>query len=173
MSFVFAQLHLSQSANANWRATAAAWRGCCLEIFSRAERSIDNCIAQLETQGRSIGHDAHHPGARSRHRALQDYLASEPFTPHCGAAVRKLAEWETIVSDRPWIAHGEMIVEPSGVRFRLAAHDGKPALPATPRSFDRFAMLALLRRADAAQWALHDQLGQIGAAARRIGPQPG
>ncbi len=170
MSFSFAPPRVPPVSSMGWQATAAAWRGCCLEVFSRAEHSIDDCITELEVRGRCVGRDSHHPGAKGRLKALVEYLEREPFSPHCRESIRKLCAWEEKWDDRLWFAHGRMNVAPGQITLSLTTHDGKTRSKRRDRSFDRFAMLAVLTEIDAAEHALRIQLGQIRAAARRSVP---
>ncbi|BDI59841.1 hypothetical protein [Qipengyuania nanhaisediminis] len=154
---------------ADWQATAMAWRGACLDLYSRTEAALDDCIAELECLGCALGRDSHHPGAKARHRALALFLGKGGFTCHDAATARKLADWAELAEERAWFAHGTMKVTGQGVVFMLSTHDGSRRLGPETRAFSRIEMVAWLRRIASAKTELASQLGQIRAEAKRRG----
>lgn len=169
MSYQFRHSNQDEALTLSWEATAFAWRGCCLEIFARGEASIDDCLSVLEEQQLPLGSDLHHPGAVSRTRALSVFLETHKFSEHCAAAIKRIADWSTATIDRPCLAHGKMVATAAGVTIRASSHDGKSRTTSPARQFTRFEMLALLVSLDRAQTRLHQQLGQVKAAARTAG----
>ena len=168
MSFVFKPGAHGRKPTESWASTACAWRGACLEIYARGERSIDDCIAELEKLTGPIGHEAHHPGAAARARALNEMLGRNRSSVHHPAAIRNLQNWIRLVAERPFLAHGVMKARHGGVTIALSAHDGSSRNAMTPKHLNPFEMIAYLRRIDHAQRALNGQLGQVRAAARRV-----
>lgn len=169
MSFHFAPGSLFDATHVDWQITVAAWRGSCLEVFSRAERSIDDIICALEEAGRDVGPDAHHVGAASRLRALKKYLETHETGGHEKACVRFLEQWTELCQHRGMLAHGEMKAGPEGAQFTFRAHDGKRRLVPVTVRFDQIEMAVLLKRLAELQARLHGQLGQIRAAVKRGG----
>lgn len=167
MSFQFAPHTLFESTEVDWQITATAWRGTMLEIFSRAERSVDDCIDTLETYDWDLGSDAHHQGASARIRALSRFLERENFTNHCNACAEMLEAWRALMGQRATIAHGAMTISEQGVTLRYSAHSVGKAKTNHSEAFTRLQMLELLKRLGDDQSRLHAQLGQIKAAARQ------
>lgn len=167
MSVIFAPPRVPVNASIEWHLTATAWLECCLEVFSRVDRSIDECIASLEGSGMDRVLDPHDQGQRVRGKALSQFLESERFSPHWRAAVEKLQAWDDKEIDRLWLANGILTVRPGEIELSLSIQDDKAAASPMTRTFHAIQMLAFLRELDEAQRALHSQLGQIRAAARK------
>ena len=167
MSYPFAPPVAAGHNSIDWEITALAWRGTILDLFARAEYSIDECLAQLREAGFDPGPDIHHPGARTRNRALSDLLERDSFTGHAPSCIKKLASWRGLLKQRAMIAHGEMTVTAQGASFRYREHRGKSGAVPHDITLTRMEMLALLARLRADQLRLHQQLGQIKAAAKR------
>lgn len=167
MSYQFAPPVAAGHQSIDWEITALAWRGTILDLFARAERSIDECLAQLKEAGFDPGPDTHHPGARARSRALSELLKRETFTQHAPICIEMLEEWRALLDQRGMIAHGEMSVLENGASFRYLEHRGKKGAVPHNETLTKMEMLALLSRLRVDQQRLHQQLGQIKAAARR------
>lgn len=167
MSFQFAPGSLLDATHVDWPITVAAWRGSCLEVFSRAERSVDDIISALEESGRDLGPDAHHVGAAARLRALKTYLETHELRGHEKACVRFLEQWTELCRHRAALAHGEMKAGPQGAKLTFRPHDGKRQLDPVSAHFDQIEMVVLLKQLADMQSRLHGQLGQIKAAIRR------
>lgn len=154
----------------DWHVTAFAWRGACLDVFSRAEHSIDDCCEVLEVSGCDLGPMAHHNFCAARANALRGFLAERgSFTAHAKPCVEMLDEWCSLMQQRVLVAHGKMSVSDAGLTLRYREHRGKKGVTAHEQSFSRLDMLAFLKRISEVQRRLHMQLGQIKAAARRGG----
>ena len=154
----------------DWHVTAFAWRGACLDIFSRAEHSIDDCLEVLEGSGGDLGQNAHHHFSAARANALRDFLAERSsFTAHAKPCVEMLDEWCALMQQRVLVAHGRMAVSDIGLTLRYREHRGKKGVTTHEQSFSRLEMLGFLKRISEVQRRLHMQLGQIKAAARRGG----
>lgn len=166
MSVIFVPPRVTRIATAEWHSTATAWHECCLEVFSRAERSIDECIASLEESGRSLVRYLHDKGCEARGRALARYLESERFSPHWRASVGRLKAWDATGDDLLFFTSGRLIVRPGEIDLSLSAPDGKAETSPKTRTLNSIQMLVFLRELDESQRALHSQLGQIRAAAR-------
>ena len=166
MSFQFRHSAQKDALAPSWAMTAVAWRGCCLEIFSRGEASIDDCLSALEAKHLPLGSEAHHPGAISRLRTLSNFLETHKFSNHFASAVQRIADWSDVTVCRPCLAHGVMVANAAGVALQASSHDGTSRTILTVQNFTRLEMLELLVRLDSTQVRLHQQLGQIKAAAR-------
>ena len=106
MSFEFAPSSLTPACEIPWPVIVSAWRGTILDLYSRAERSVDDCIRVLEGAGHELGADSHHQGALARNRALKAYLDTSEFTPHSKVCSERLGDWQSQMSRRSALAHG-------------------------------------------------------------------
>jgi hypothetical protein len=166
MSYQFRHSAQKEALATSWAMTAFAWRGCCLEIFSRGEASIDDCLSALEEKHLPLGPEAHHPGAVSRLRTLSNFLETHKFSNHFASAIQRIDDWSDVTLCRPCLAHGVMVANATGVAIQASSHDGTKRTIFTAQHFTRLEMLELLVRLDSAQTRLHQQLGQVKAAAR-------
>lgn len=153
-----------------WPVTVCAWRGCCIEVFSRAEHSVADCLRTLEEAGVSLGKDARHPFAGTRLKALADCIARHDFGGHGKAALKRIGEWERLWDTRAFLAHGEVKATAHGIAIRHITFDGKAEKRLPPKQISRFEMLGLLAEMENAQKLLHHQLGQIKAMAGTVKP---
>jgi hypothetical protein len=153
-----------------WPVTVCAWRGCCIEVFARAEHSVADCLRTLEAAGVSLSREARSPFAANRLKALADCIARHDFGGHGKVALKNIAEWERLYETRAFLAHGEVKATPHGIAIRHITFDGKAEQRLAPKQISRFEMLALLAEMEDAQKALHHQLGQIKAMARAVKP---
>lgn len=153
-----------------WPVTVCAWRGCCIEVFARAEHSAADCLRTLEEARVSLGKEARNPFAANRLKALADCIARHDFGGHGKVALKRLAAWERLYETRAFLAHGEVKATPHGITIRHITFDGKAEKRLAPRHISRFEMLALLAEMEDAQKLLHQQLGHIKALARTVKP---
>ena len=145
----------------DWQITANAWRGSCLEVFSRAERSIDDCIAKLERSGFDLGALAHHRDTAARARTLKEFLERTDAVEHPKACVRMLEKWIILLGERALVAHGAMAISRDSVSLRLREHGGSDGSTEREQSFTRIQMLSLLNRLGSDQGQLQQQLSRI------------
>lgn len=150
-----------------WSVIASAWRGTILDLYSRAERSVDDCISALEDAGHDLGADGHHIAALARNRALKRYLDTSEFTPHAKVCSKRLGEWQMHLSRRTGLAHGVMTANREGATFVYEEHKGADGVARHECAFSMIEMIEFLRALDVNYRQLHMQLGQIKAAARQ------
>lgn len=167
MSFEFAPSSLTQADELPWPIIASAWRGTVLELYSRAERSVDDCIQALEDAGHELGAESHHQGALARNRALTRYLELSEFTPHSKVCSERLGDWQVRLSCRSALAHGVMKCTDQGVTLRYEEHKGSNKVTHHECVYSMIEMTGFLRSLEADYAQLHMQLGQIKAAAKR------
>ena len=91
-----------------WSVAVCAWRGCCLEVFARAEHSVADCLRALEFAGLAVGKDGHHPFAATRLKALNACIASHDFGGHGKTAQARIGRWDKVHELRAYLAHGEI-----------------------------------------------------------------
>lgn len=156
----------------HWPVTVCAWRGCCIEVFARAEHSVAACLRALEQAGIALGKDAHHPAPAARLKALAACIAQHDFGGHGKVALTRIAAWERIYETRAILAHGTLKAVPDGIVIQLIAFDGKAEKRLPQQQVGQVDMLRLLGQIEAAQIALHHQLGQIKALAAKARPAP-
>lgn len=158
----------------DWSVAVCAWRGCCLEVFSRAEHSIADCLRTLASAGVPLSKDALNPFAGNRLKALRTCIASEGFGGHGKVALKRVAEWERVYETRAHLAHGEIVPTPRGIKVSHITFDGKAETRHPAKDYSRIEMLEMLADIEAAQKQLHHQLGQIKAMALKAKkPDPG
>lgn len=157
-----------------WSVAVCAWRGCCIEVFARAEHSTADCLRTLASAGVPLGKDALNPFAGIRLKALRTCIANEGFGGHGKAALKRIAEWERVYETRAYLAHGEIKTTAQGINVSHITFDGKTETRHPTKGFTRFEMLEMLADIEAAQQSLHHQLGQIKALAfKSQKPNPG
>lgn len=148
-----------------WPVTVCAWRGCCIEVFARAEHSVADCLRSLEAVGVKLGKDARHSFAATRLKALAKCVAQHDFGGHGKVAQKRIDAWEKIYETRAFLAHGEIKATANGITIRHIAFDGKTEKQFALKQLSRFEMLQALAEMEAAQKLLHQQLGHIKALA--------
>jgi len=89
-----------------WPVTVCAWRGCCIEVFARAEHSFSDCLRHLGQAGIVLGKDARSHAAVTRLRGLRGILHRYDLGGHGKVAERRLDAWERIYETRAYLAHG-------------------------------------------------------------------
>lgn len=153
-----------------WSVAVCAWRGCCIEVFSRAEHSVADCLRVLEGAGVQLGKDARSPFASKRLKAMSACVRHHDFGGHGKVALKRIAEWERVYETRAFLAHGEVNATAQGITIRHITFDSKTEkrLPLKPLS--RVEMLKALAEMEAAQKLLHQQLGHIKALASSAKP---
>lgn len=156
----------------HWPVTVCAWRGCCIEVFARAEHSVADCLRALEMAGVAVGKDAHSPFAATRLKSLSTSIKRHDFGGHGKAALDRIESWERVYEARACLAHGRIKATPSGIAIIPVAFGGKAEGPAPPRQISKLDMLKLLAEIERAQIGLHNQLGQIKALAPSAAPLP-
>ncbi|WP_379922836.1 hypothetical protein [Erythrobacter sp. R86502] len=154
----------------DWSVAVCAWRGCCLEVFSRAEHSVADCLRALEKAGIAVGKDARHPFAGARLKALSTCIASHDFGVHGKVARTRIGRWEKVHELRAYLAHGTVKASGNGVVIQHAAFDGKTEKRLPPRQLNRIEMLTILAELEEVQTHLHQQLGHIKALAAKVKP---
>ncbi|MFN3990303.1 MAG: hypothetical protein ACK4IS_08590 [Erythrobacter sp.] len=153
-----------------WSVAVCAWRGCCLEVFARAEHSVADCLRALEQAGIAMGKDARHPFAGTRLKALSACIASHDFGGHGKAARTRISRWEKACELRAYLAHGTVKASGSGVVVQHTTYDGKTEKRLPPRQLSRIEMLTILAELEQVQALLHQQLGHIKALAAKAKP---
>ena len=148
-----------------WSVTVCAWRGCCIEVFARAEHSVAECLRVLEAAGVDVGKDARSPAAVTRLRSLKETIARCDFGGHGKAAVRRIEQWEHVYATRAYLAHGQIKAKPDGIAIDLLTFDGKAEKRLPMKQMNKFEVLEALAEIEKAQRLLHHQLGQIRALA--------
>lgn len=154
----------------NWPVTVCAWRGCCIEVFARAEHSVADCIEVLRKAGVSLSKDAQHQGAVARLRALDDCLARHTFDGHEKKARKRIEDWQKQCESRTYLAHGKLKATRSGIDIEPIQIGIKKASVPPPKSLTRMGMLEFLADLEHAQLLLHQQLGHIKAGAAKAKP---
>ena len=155
----------------DWSVAVCAWRGCCLEVFARAEHSVADCLRALEKAGIAVGKDARNPFAATRLRALSACIASHDFGGHGKVARTRISRWEKVHELRAYLAHGTVKASGSGVVIQHTTYDGKAETCLPPRQLSRIEMLTVLAELEEVQTLLHHQLGQIKALAAKAKPK--
>lgn len=153
-----------------WSVAVCAWRGCCLEVFGRAEHSVADCLRPLETAGLQLSKDARHPFGGTRLKALSACIASHDFGGHGKTAQARIAKWEEVHELRAYLAHGTVKATANGVVIQHMTFDGKAEKRLPPRQITRVRMLELLEEIQQAQMQLHQQLGHIKVLAGKVKP---
>ncbi|WP_301750830.1 hypothetical protein [uncultured Erythrobacter sp.] len=156
----------------DWSVAVCAWRGCCIQVFSRAEHSVADCIEVLRTAGLSLSKDAFNPFAGNRIKALRNCIAQHGFGGHGKVALERIAAWERLYEARAHLAHGIVKATPDGISVTHITFDGKAETQHPAKNLTRFEMLEMLADIEAAQKSLHGQLGQIKALAAKAKPVP-
>jgi hypothetical protein len=149
----------------DWAVAVCAWRGCCIEVFARAEHSVADCLRTLDAAGLSTGGDARSPAAITRLRALGACIASHDFGGHGKVAQARIEAWEKVCELRAYLAHGTVKATGSGILIQHSSFDGKSERRYPPREISRVAMIELLAEMERSQMLLHQQLGHIRALA--------
>lgn len=157
----------------DWSVAVCAWRGCCLEVFARAEHSVADCLRALEKARLTVGKDARHMFGSTRLKALSACIASHDFGGHGRVAQARITAWEEVYELRAYLAHGTVKASGNGVVIQHTTYDGKTENRLPPRQLSRVEMLKALMDLEAAQKSLHHQLGQIKALALKKKPDPG
>lgn len=152
--------------------TMWAWRGCCLEIFARAEHAVADCLAELDNAGIPLTKEATNPFQMQRLKALKNCLSTYSFGGHERLARRLIADWEVLCEDRNWLAHGTIGSTADGIVAHHISFDGKHRKTWTPRFQTRQQMQELLLKIESNQRHLSNQLGQIKKAAPTAKPLP-
>jgi hypothetical protein len=155
-----------------WPVTVCAWRGCCIELFARAEHSVADCLRVLEKAGLTLGKEAHSPFASNRLKGLSVCIARHAFGGHGNVAQKRIATWEQVYETRACLAHGKIKATANGITIQHIAFDGKVEKVAPPRHFSRIGMLEILDEIEQSQLMLHQQLGHIKALAAQAKPIP-
>lgn len=147
----------------DWTVAVCAWRGCCIEVFARAEHSVADCLRTLAGAGVPLGKEALNPFGGNRLKALRACITAQGFGGHGKAALRRIEEWERIYEARAPLAHAAVKATPHGISVSHITFDGKAETRHPPKTYTRLEMLEILANIEAAQKALHHQLGQIKA----------
>lgn len=154
----------------DWSVAVCAWRGCCLEVFGRAEHSVADCLRALEKAGVPLGRDARHTFAGTRLKALSACIAAHDFSGHGKVAQTRISRWEKVHELRAYLAHGTVKASGTGVVIQHVAFDGKTEKRLPPRQLSRIEMLTVLAELEEVQMQLHQQLGHIKAMAAKVKP---
>lgn len=154
----------------DWSVAVCAWRGCCLEVFARAEHSVADCLRALENAGVTVGREARHPFAGTRIKALGACITSHDFGGHGKAAQTRINRWEKVHELRAYLAHGTVKAAGTGAVIQHTTYDGKTENRLAPRQLSRIEMLTILAELEEVQSQLHQQLGHIKALASKAKP---
>lgn len=154
----------------DWSVAVCAWRGCCLEVFARAEHSVADCLRALENAGVAVGRDARHAFAGTRIKALGACITSYDFGGQGKVAQTRINRWEKVHELRAYLAHGTVKAAGTGVVIQHTAYDGKTESRLPPRRLSRIEMLTILAELEDVQSQLHQQLGHIKALASKAKP---
>ncbi|WP_086607017.1 hypothetical protein [Erythrobacter donghaensis] len=157
----------------DWSVAVCAWRGCCLEVFARAEHSVADCLRTLSGAGVPLGKEALNPFGGNRLKALRTCIAAQEFGGHGKAALKRIEEWDRVYEARAPLAHAEIRATEHGISVNHITFDGKAETRYPLKTYTRIEMLEILANIEAAQRSLHYQLGQIKALALKIKPNPG
>lgn len=157
----------------DWSVAVCAWRGCCLEVFARAEHSIADCLRTLAGAGVPLAKGALNPFAGSRIKALRTCIEQQSFGGHGKVALKRIEDWERIYLVRAPLAHAEIRATAQGISVSHITFDGKAETRHPPMSYTRLEMLEILANIESSQKLLHHQLGQIKALALKKKPGPG
>ena len=156
-----------------WPVTVCAWRGCCLEVFARAEHTVAECLDAMQGGGLELSRDAYHPGAAARLRALDDCLTRYTFEGQERTARKRIAQWQTLSESRAYLAHARIVATTNGITIHHMAFDGKARDVLSRKTLTQLEMLALLRELEEAHRLLRSHLGQIRARAALATRVPG
>lgn len=167
MSAHFDTRDIGISLPGDWSVTVCAWRGCCIEVFSRVEHSIADCLAAFDIAGLSLDRDARSPAPANRLRALANSLDTYSFLGHERKAKRLLSDWKSLHETRALLAHGRVVPRSDGIIIHHRTFDGKSEDLKDPVSMSAMEMLALLEELQRVQHSIYNQLGQIKAAATK------
>ena len=157
----------------DWSVAVCAWRGCCIEVFARAEHSVADCLRTLAGAGVPVGKEALNPLGGNRLKALRACITAQGFGGHGKATLKRIEEWERVYEARAPLAHAEIKATAQGIIVSHITFDKQIETRHPPKSYTRLEMLEILANIEAAQTALHHQLGQIKALALRKKPSPG
>jgi hypothetical protein len=153
-----------------WPVTVCAWRGCCIEVFARAEHSVADCLRALEKAGIATGKDAHSPFAATRLKSLSTSIKRHDFGGHGKVALDRIETWERVYDARASLAHGRIKATLNGITIIPVAFDEKAEGSTQQRQINKVDMLKLLAEIEHAQMRLHQQLGHIKALAPNATP---
>ncbi len=156
----------------NWPVTVCAWRGCCIEVFARAEHSVADCIEVLRAAGLSLSKEAFHPGAATRLRALDECLARYEFAGHEKTTRKRIAQWQKLWERRSYLAHARLVATSTGIAIHLVTFDGKQGNAHPPTVLSQFEMLELLQELEEMHLILRSHIGQIKARVAEAKPIP-
>ena len=150
----------------DWSVAVCAWRGCCIEVFSRAEHSVADCLRALAKAAIPLSKDARSPFASQRLKALAACIRTQGFGGHGSIALARIAEWERVYETRAALAHGVVKAAGHGMTIRHQTYDGKAEKQLPLTQLSRLEMLRTLAELEAAHKSLHQQLGHIKALAK-------
>jgi hypothetical protein len=154
----------------HWLVTVCAWRGCCIEVFSRAEHSVADCLDVLRVAGLGLSKDAQHQGAVARLRALDDCLSRFSFVGHEKKARQRIETWQKLCENRTFLAHAKLTATKIGITIEPINLAPKKEVATPPKALTRIEMLEFLAELEQAQMLLHQQLGHIKAKAAEATP---
>jgi hypothetical protein len=154
----------------DWSVAVCAWRGCCIEVFSRAEHSVADCLKTLEAAGLKLSNDAYHQGAVARLRALSDCMSSHTFGGHEKGTRKRIESWQKLCEKRTMLAHGKVKATQNGITIEPVSIPSKKGPVIAPMSLSRVGMLEFLADLEQSQLLLHQQLGHIKALATKAKP---
>lgn len=155
-----------------WPVTVCAWRGCCLEIFARAEHSVADCLEVLEQAGLGLTKDARQQCAVARLRALDDCLSRYTFAGHEKTARKRIEDWQKHSESRNFLAHAKLNATQAGIAIEPIKLAIRNDMAPPPTTLTRIEMLEFLAGLERSQRLLHHQLGQIRALAAEAKPIP-
>ena len=142
------------------------WRGACLDLFSKCERQVSDCIETLRSGGFELDEESQHPGAAARLRSLLHTLKACAFGGHEKVARKILSEYQDLALHRPYLAHGVFAILEDGVEIALSEYQKGRWADHEPRAYTRDEMRTLLAELERATNRLTNQLSQIRAASK-------
>jgi hypothetical protein len=156
------------------RVEIETWRGRCLNVFARMEKSVTETLMRLQDGNPKL---ALEPLAGQRFKTLEGIMTEFPATPAQQQARRNaLASWRELDVMRPFFSHGiltELIGRTGEWHLQLdfiAVRKGKGE--GQRLNWSKAEALAFEERLQAAFKALTNQLGQLRKAAAPPNEKP-
>ncbi|MXO96882.1 hypothetical protein GRI34_10695 [Erythrobacter aquimaris] len=150
----------------NFDLAAMYWRGACLDVFSKAEKTVSDCIEDLRAKSYKLGEESVHPGAAARLRSLLAVLHNHSFAGHQRVAQKILHEWQELSLHRPYLAHGIFEIGEDEVVILLSEYVKGGRSDHPPRRYSRGDMRDLLSDLEMGANRISSQLAQIRAFGR-------
>ena len=147
----------------NFGLVAMYWRGACLDVFSKAEKTISDCIEDLRAKSYELNEESVHPGAAARLRSLLAVLHDHSSGGHQRVAQKILHEWQDLSLHRPYLAHGVFKVGQDEIVVVLSEYLKGGRTDHAHRRYTRGEMRELLSALERGANRISSQLAQIRA----------